>query len=183
MNATQATHALSGQRVLIITGEIYEDLELWYPKLRLIEAGAEVVVAGPEAGKLYAGKNGYPCVSDAALKDVRERDFNALVVPGGFMPDKLRRDPVVLDLVRQFDQQRKPIAAICHGGWIPISAGIYKGVRVTGSAGIKDDLVNAGAIYEDQPVVVDGHHVSSRKPDDLPDFCRELIRLLDSTER
>ncbi|XZE52134.1 type 1 glutamine amidotransferase domain-containing protein [Planctomycetaceae bacterium SH139] len=181
MNATQARHALTGQRVLIITGEIYEDLELWYPKLRLIEAGAEVVVAGLEAGKLYAGKNGYPCVSDAALENVRESDFNALVVPGGFMPDKLRRDPVVLELVRQFDQQRKPIAAICHGGWIPISAGVYKGVRVTGSAGIKDDLVNAGAIYEDQPVVVDGHHVSSRKPDDLPDFCRELIRLLDST--
>lgn len=175
------TRTLNGQRVLVITGDIYEDLELWYPKLRLIEAGAAVVVAGPEAGKTYAGKNGYPCVSDAALVDVRESDFDALVVPGGFMPDKLRRDPVVLDLVRAFDQQRKPIAAICHGGWIPISAGVYKGVRVTGSPGIKDDLVNAGAIYEDESVVVDGHHVSSRKPDDLPDFCRELIRLMSRT--
>ena len=169
---------LSGQRVLMFTGDIYEDLELWYPKLRLIEAGAEVVVAGPEAGKTYAGKNGYPCVSDAALTDVSEADFHALVVPGGFMPDKLRRDKVVLDLVRAFNASRKPIAAICHGGWIPISAGVYRGVRVTGSPGIKDDLVNAGAIYEDAAVVVDKHHVSSRKPDDLPDFCRELNRLM-----
>lgn len=169
---------LSGQRVLMFTGDIYEDLELWYPKLRLIEAGAEVVVAGPEAGKTYAGKNGYPCVSDAAIEDVGEGDFHALVVPGGFMPDKLRRDPVVLDLVRAFDRNLKPIAAICHGGWIPISAGVYRGVRVTGSPGIKDDLINAGAIYEDAAVVVDRHHVSSRRPDDLPDFCRELIRVM-----
>ena len=172
---------LSGQRVLFFTGDIYEDLELWYPKLRLIEAGAVVVVAGPEAGKTYAGKNGYPCVSDAAIDAMSESEFDALVVPGGFMPDKLRRDPKVLDLVRAFDQSRKPIAAICHGGWIPISAGVYRGVRVTGSPGIKDDLVNAGAAYEDAAVVVDGHHVTSRKPDDLPDFCRELIRLMSKT--
>jgi protease I len=104
--------------------------------------------------------------------------FDGLVVPGGFMPDKLRRDPKVLGLVREFHESHKPIAAICHGGWIPISAGVYRGIRVTGSPGIKDDLINAGAIYEDKSVVVDGHHVSSRKPDDLPDFCRELIRLL-----
>jgi protease I len=172
---------LSGQRVLFFTGDIYEDLELWYPKLRLIEAGAVVVVAGPEAGKTYAGKNGYPCVSDAAIDRMNESEFDALVVPGGFMPDKLRRDPKVLELVRAFDQHRKPIAAICHGGWIPISAGVYRGVRVTGSPGIKDDLVNAGAAYEDAAVVVDGHHVTSRKPDDLPDFCRELIRLMSKT--
>ena len=110
-----------------------------------------------------------------------ESEFDALVVPGGFMPHTLRRDPKVLDLVRAFDQSRKPIAAICHGGWIPISAGVYRGVRVTGSPGIKDDLVNAGAAYEDAAVVVDGHHVTSRKPDDLPDFCRELIRLMSKT--
>lgn len=109
---------------------------------------------------------------------MNESDFDALVVPGGFMPDKLRRDQVVLDLVRAFDQSKKPIAAICHGGWIPISAGVYQGVRVTGSPGIKDDLVNAGALYEDAEVVVDGHHVSSRRPDDLPAFCREFIRLI-----
>ncbi len=171
---------LAGRRVLILTGEIYEDLELWYPKLRLEEAGAEVIVAGPEAGAHYSGKHGYPCVSDAAIDQMNEADFDALVVPGGFMPDKLRRDNAVLELVRAFDKAEKPIAAICHGGWIPISAGIYKGVRVTGSPGIKDDLVNAGAVYEDADVVVDRHHVSSRRPDDLPAFCRALIGLISS---
>ena len=171
---------LNGKRFLIFVGDIYEDLELWYPKLRLIEAGAEVVVAGPEAGKNYAGKNGYPCVSDAAIDDMAADQFDGLVVPGGFMPDKLRRDPKVLKIVQDFDVAKKPIAAICHGGWIPISAGVYKGVRVTGSPGIKDDLINAGAIWEDAAVVVDGHHVSSRKPDDLPDFCRAIIELFAS---
>lgn len=169
---------LAGQSVLIFTGDIYEDLELWYPKLRLIEAGAKVVVAGDEAGQTYAGKNGYPCVSDAKIADMTSADFDAVVVPGGFMPDKLRRDPKVRELVREFFEAGKPVAAICHGGWIPISAGIYPGVRVTGSPGIKDDLVNAGAIFEDAAVVVDRNSVSSRKPDDLPDFCRELIRLM-----
>ena len=171
---------LNGKRFLIFVGDIYEDLELWYPKLRLIEAGAEVVVAGPEAGKNYAGKNGYPCVSDAAIDDMAADQFDGLVVPGGFMPDKLRRDPKVLKIVQDFDVAKKPIAAVCHGGWIPISAGVYKGVRVTGSPGIKDDLINAGAIWEDAAVVVDGHHVSSRKPDDLPDFCRAIIELFAS---
>jgi protease I len=169
---------LDGQRVLIFTGDIYEDLELWYPKLRLEEAGASTILAGPEAKTRYAGKNGYPCVSDTAIADMHEPDFDALVVPGGFMPDKLRRDPKVLDLVRAFHAARKPIAAICHGGWIPISAGVYRGVRVTGSPGIKDDLINAGGLYEDASVVVDGNHVSSRRPEDLPDFCRELIRMM-----
>ena len=171
---------LLGKRILIIVGDIYEDLELWYPKLRLIEAGAEVVVAGPAGGTTYAGKNGYPCQSDAALNDMSAADFDGLVVPGGFMPDKLRRDAVVLQLVRDFNSSGKLIAAICHGGWIPISAQVYDGVRVTGSPGIKDDLENAGAIWEDQPVVVDRHFVSSRKPDDLPDFCRGILQVMSS---
>lgn len=169
---------LAGRRFLFFVADIYEDLELWYPKLRLIEAGAEVVVAGPETGAKYEGKNGYPCVSDAAITDMSAGDFDGVVVPGGFMPDKLRRDPHVLQLVRDFAQAGKPVAAICHGGWIPISAGVYKGVRVTGSAGIKDDLVNAGAIWEDSPVVVDRHFISSRKPDDLPDFCRGILQVM-----
>ena len=174
---------LHNQRVLIFVGEIYEDLELWYPKLRLEEAGAEVVVAGPDAATKYDGKHGYPCTSDAAIIDMRAEDFDALVVPGGFMPDKLRRESAVLDLVRAFDSAGKPIAAICHGGWIPISAGVYHDVRVTGSPGIRDDLVNAGAVYEDSSVVVDRHHVSSRRPDDLPNFCRALLALMcDSKE-
>ncbi len=159
----------------MFVGEVYEDLELWYPKLRLIEAGAEVIVAGPEANEKYAGKHGYPCVSDAAIDDMRASDFDGVVIPGGFMPDKLRRDKKVLELVQQFAAAQKPVAAICHGGWIPISAGVYRGVRVTGSAGIKDDLVNAGAIWEDASVVVDRNFISSRKPEDLPDFCQAIL--------
>ncbi len=172
---------LASKRILTFVDDVYEDLELWYPKLRLIEAGAKVVVAGLKAGATYAGKHGYPCVADAAIADMHAKDFDGLVVPGGFMPDKLRRDPHVLQLVRDFDKAGKLIAAICHGGWIPISAGVYRGVRVTGSPGIKDDLTNAGAIYEDKPVVVDRHFVSSRRPDDLPDFCRAILEVLAAT--
>lgn len=169
---------LAGKRFLIFVDDIYEDLELWYPKLRLIEAGASVVVAGPKADHRYEGKNSYPCRSDAAIADAHAKVFDGVVVPGGFMPDKLRRDPKVLQLVRDFSATGKLVAAICHGGWIPISAGVYRGVRVTGSPGIKDDLVNAGALWEDSAVVVDRHFVSSRKPDDLPDFCQGILQVL-----
>lgn len=169
---------LTRVRVLAFVDDVYEDLELWYPKLRLKEAGAEVVVAGPAAGGKYAGKHGYPCVSDAAIADMQAADFDGVLLPGGFMPDKLRRDPKVLELVRQFAEAQKLVAAICHGGWIAISAGVYRGVRVTGSPGIKDDLVNAGAVWHDAAVVIDRHFISSRKPDDLPDFCRGMFAVL-----
>lgn len=169
------TLPLAGRRVLCLVDDVYEDLELWYPKLRLAEAGAQVTVAGPQAGQVYRGKHGYPCRADAALGTVQHADFHALLVPGGFMPDKLRREAAVLELVREFHRSGRLIAAICHGGWIPISAGVYRGVRVTGSLGIKDDLVNAGAVWEDAAVVVDRHFISSRKPDDLPDFCRAIV--------
>jgi protease I len=162
----------------MLVEDSYEDLELWYPRLRMIEAGAHVTVAGPKDAHLYRGKNGYPCTSTAALADMEAADFHGLVIAGGFMPDKLRRDPQVLQLVRDFAESGKLVAAICHGGWIPISARVYRGVRVTGSPGIKDDLENAGAIFEDASVVVDRQFVTSRRPDDLPDFCREIIRFL-----
>ncbi|MCA9202033.1 MAG: type 1 glutamine amidotransferase [Planctomycetales bacterium] len=169
---------LSGQRLLMFVEHIYEDLELWYPKLRLREAGAEVIVAGPEAGATYNGKHTYPCVADAAIADVRSADFQGVVIPGGFMPDRLRRDPRVLQLVQEFASAGKLVSAICHGGWIPISAGVYRDVQVTGSPGIKDDLINAGAHWHDAPVITDRHFISSRKPDDLPDFCRAILAFL-----
>jgi protease I len=169
---------LDTKRLLCFVDDVYEDLELWYPKLRLTEAGAHVTVAGPEEGATYTGKHGYPCVADAAIADMETADFHGVICPGGFMPDKLRRDEKVLDLVRGFHKQQKLVAAICHGGWIPISAKVYQGVRVTGSAGIKDDLINAGALWEDKAVVIDRHFVSSRRPDDLPDFCRGIISVL-----
>lgn len=171
---------LADLRFLMFVGDEYEDLELWYPKLRLTEAGGHVTVAGPKGEVVYRGKHGYPCRSDVAIELMEAEDFQGLVIPGGFMPDKLRRDAKVKDLVRKFAASGKLVAAICHGGWIPISAGVYRGVRVTGSLGIKDDLVNAGAIWQDAAVVVDRHFVSSRKPDDLPEFCRAIIEVMSS---
>ena len=173
-----ANTSLAGHRVLIFVEDHYEDLELWYPKLRLIEAGADVTIAGPQTGQRYVGKNGYPCVSDAAISEMSASDFHGVICAGGWMPDKLRRDPKVLQLIREFSAAGKLVAAICHGGWMPISAGVYRGVQVTGSPGIKDDLINAGAFWSDAPVIVDRHFVSSRKPDDLPDFCRGLLDVL-----
>jgi protease I len=169
------TEPLSGKRLLMFVDDVYEDLELWYPRLRLAEAGADVTVAARAVEPIYQGKHGYPCRADIAIAVVDARDYHGVVLPGGFMPDRLRREPKVLSLVRDFAASGKLVAAICHGGWIAISAGVYRGVRVTGSPGIKDDLVNAGAIWEDAPVVVDRHFVSSRKPDDLPDFCRGIL--------
>jgi protease I len=174
---------LAGQRVLLFVDDIYEDLEVWYPKLRLEEAGAACVLAGLEAGRQYTGKHGYPCVSDAAIDQIDDADFAGLICPGGFSPDKLRRSEKVKRLTRAFAESGRLVAAICHGGWIPISAGVYDGVRVTGSPGIKDDLVNAGAIWEDAALVVDRHFVSSRKPADLPEFCRGILQVMTQTLR
>ena len=169
---------LAGIRILTLVGADYEDLELWYPKLRLEEAGCHVTVAGEVAGHTFTGKHGYPCTSDAAIADMEAADFQGIVIPGGWMPDRLRRDSKLLSLVREFAARGDLVAAICHGGWIPISAGVYRGVSVTGSPGIKDDLINAGALWVDAPVVVDRHFISSRKPADLPAFLTAILELL-----
>lgn len=171
-------NSLQGRRVLMFVDDVYEDLELWYPKLRLIEEGVSVVVAGPQAGKVYDGKNGYPCKSDAAIAEMRESDFDGLVLPGGFAPDKLRRDEHVKSLTRAFHENGKLVAHICHAGWIPISAGILRGYRCTSTPGIKDDMVNAGGLWEDRPLVIDRHQVSSRRPDDLPEFCKGILEVM-----
>ncbi len=164
--------------LLAFLDEAYEDLELWYPKLRLEEAGYALKCAAPEL-KTYIGKHGYPAQSDLLLKDARSLDFCGLLVPGGFMPDKLRRDVKVLSLTREFFGQGKLVAFICHGGWIPISAKILKGKRATGSRGIKDDLENAGAHWVDAPVVVHGNLISSRTPRDLAPFAAAMVKFLD----
>ena len=163
--------------VLAFLEDVYEDLELWYPKLRLEAAGYLLKCAAPQI-KTYAGKHGYPAASDLLLKDARSEDFCALLVPGGFMPDKLRRDAKVLSLTREFYEAGKLVAFICHGGWIPISAKILRGKRVTGSLGIKDDLENAGGIWVDEPVVVDGNLISSRTPRDLAPFGEAMVGFL-----
>ncbi|MCL2127565.1 MAG: type 1 glutamine amidotransferase [Treponema sp.] len=163
---------------LIFIEDLYEDLEVWYPKLRLAEAGAKVVLAAPEAGRIYHGKHSYPALSDAAIADLSERDFSGVILAGGFSPDKLRRIEKVKQLTREFMASGKLVAHICHGGWMAASAGICRGFRMTSTVGIKDDLENAGAVWVDEPVVVDRNMVSSRNPGDLPDFMKGIFEVL-----
>jgi protease I len=165
-------------RVAVLAEDIYEDLELWYPVMRLREAGADVRIVGPKAGETYKSKHGYPAKADLGMDEARAADFEGIVIPGGYAPDKIRRHPAMLALVREAHAAGTPIAFICHAGWVPISAGIVRGRRVTSVGAIKDDLVNAGATWIDAEVVVDGNLVSSRTPRDLPAFCRAFLALL-----
>jgi len=164
--------------ILILLENIYEDLELWYPKIRLEEEGYKTIVAAPQAKTTYLGKHGYPCVSDIDFNQMEKGEFDALVIPGGFSPDKLRRYNPVLSIVQKLNSQQKPIAFICHGGWVAISANILSGKKATSTIAIRDDMVNAGCLWEDKSVVVDGNLISSRTPKDLPDFCKALLSAL-----
>ncbi len=165
--------------ILALVDDIYEDLELWYPKLRLEEEGWKVVVAGPKAGTVYKGKHGYPCKADIDIGDVEDPlAYDGLLVPGGFAPDKLRRDANVLNIVRVMHEAKRPIAFICHAGWILISADILRGRRATSTVGIRDDMRNAGAQWEDAPLGVDGNLISSRTPIDLPVFAAAFVKAL-----
>ena len=166
------------KRVAVLVEQQYQELELWYPVYRLKEAGCAVTVVGPEAGKTYPSKLGYPAKADAAAHAVSAADFDALVIPGGFCPDYLRRSEAVLKLTRDIVAAGKPTAAICHGPWLLCSTPALKGRRATCFHSIKDDVTNAGATYVDAEVVVDGHVITSRKPDDLPAFVAALLRAL-----
>jgi protease I len=166
---------LDGQNALVFIEEGYEDLEFWVTVMRLREEGAEVTVAGPKAQSDYTGKNGLAATSDEAASDMSADDFDIVVVPGGWAPDKLRRYESVTDLVRKAYDQNKTVGLICHAGLVGISAGIVEGKRATGSLGIKDDLVNAGATWVDEPAFSDGNIVWGRVVDDIPAFCRELV--------
>lgn len=169
---------LDGQSVLIFVGDDYEDMELQYPKYRLLEAGARVVVAGLEAGVTHKGKYGYPQIAQARIADLNAADFDGLVIPGGWMPDKLRRYDEVKRITKAIHDAGKCVASICHGPWIDISAGIVKGATYTSTPGLTDDLRNAGATWVDKPVVIDANHVTSRRPDDLPEFCRGILEVM-----
>jgi len=169
--------SLKGKKVLFFAGPLYEDLELWYPKIRLEEEEATTTVAGL-GERTYQGKRGYPVTVDADVDQVDAARFDGLVIPGGYAPDQLRRYDRVLQITREIYQAGKPLAFICHAGWVPISAKILKGKRATSVRAIKDDMENAGVIWQDAPVVVDGSLISSRTPADLPHFCRALITAL-----
>jgi len=171
--------SLEGKRIAVLAEDYYEELELWYPLLRLRGAGAEVVLVGTGSADTYTGKHGYPVTVDVAADEVQASDFDAIVVPGGYAPDRLRRYPVVTSLVREMFEQGKVVASVCHGAWVPISAGIVRGRKATCFSGIKDDLINAGASYVDQEVVQDGNLITSRVVDDLPAFCQAIISALE----
>jgi protease I len=171
--------SLTGKRVAILAEDNYQELELWYPLLRLREEGAEVKVIGTGSAETYTSKHGYPVTVDAAAHQVKAADFDAIIVPGGYAPDLLRRYDAVLNLVREAHQQGKVVAAICHAGWVLVSAGILRGRKVTCVSAIKDDVINAGATYLDQEVVQDDNIITSRVPTDLPAFCRTIIAALE----
>ena len=169
---------LTGKTIAILVAEGVEDLEYYVPLMRLQEAGATVLSAALDL-KPIKGKNGLVMTPDTKIDSLSSEQLFALVVPGGWAPDKLRRYTVVTDLVRKMEDAKKPIAIICHGGLIAVSAGIVKGRRATGSLGIKDDLINAGAAWVDEAAFRDGNQVWGRVVADIPAFCRELMGLLD----
>ncbi|GAE93490.1 ThiJ/PfpI family protein [Gracilibacillus boraciitolerans JCM 21714] len=169
---------LENKKVIALLEEDFEDLELWYPVLRLREEGATVDLVAKEAGKKYVGKYGVPAEADYAFTDVDPSDYDGILVPGGWAPDKLRRYPEVLDMVRHMNQAKKPIGQICHAGWVLISAGILSGKKVTSTPGIKDDMTNAGGLWSDEAVVTDGHIISSRRPPDLPPYVKAYADFL-----
>ena len=173
-----ADEHLRGRRILVLAESQYQELELWYPVLRFREAGADVVVASPSRGALYASKIGYPVRSDVSVADVDPTDIDALVIPGGFAPEGMRRSQPLLDLVRKTWENGTIVAAICHAGWVLVSAGIARGRRLTCVPIIKDDVISAGAEYIDVPVVRDGNLITSRLPNDLPAFCAEITAAL-----
>jgi protease I len=169
---------LQGKKLIVLVEDLYQEMEAWYPLLRMREEGAEVTTVGTEAGVTYKSKTGYPVNSDAASGDIDVGGYDGIIIPGGYAPDLMRRHEATVKLVRDGFEQGKIIAAICHAGWMLTSADIVRGRRVTGFFAIRDDLVHAGAEYVDSEVVVDGRLITSRKPDDLPAFCREIISAL-----
>ena len=174
---------LQGKQAAVLVEQMYQEMEVWYPIYRLREAGCKVTIVGPEAGKEYPSKLGYPAKADVAAHTVSAADFDALIVPGGFCPDYIRRSEPMLKLVRDVYAAGKPVAAVCHGPWVLCSTPALKGRKATCFHSIKDDVVNAGATYVDAEVVVDGHVITSRRPDDLPAFTVAIMTALAGRSR
>ena len=168
---------MAAKRFAMLVHNEFEDLELWYPVLRLREAGAVVHIAGEEVGYTYTGKHGLNATADIDYEDVDPDVYDGLLIPGGWAPDKLRRYTIVVKLVREFDEANAPIGQICHAGWVLISAGILNGRKVTSTPAIKDDMENAGAKWIDKSAVVDGNLVSAQRPPDLPNFMKLYLKV------
>lgn len=173
MNATTEARA----RVAVLVEDQFEDMELWYPVLRLREAGADVKLVGPRVG-IYRGRHGLTADAAVSVDDVTAKDLDGLIVPGGYAPDRLRRHQAMVALVREVNDNGAIIGFICHAGWLLISSGILRGRRATSFHSIRDDMINAGVDWHDQPVVVDGNLISSRNPGDLPVFMPAVIAAL-----
>jgi deglycase len=173
---------LEARQIAVVVADGFEDLEFWVPVMRLREEGAHVVVAGMHADEHLTGKNGLVITTDAAVADLDDA-WDAVVVPGGWAPDKLRRYVEVTDLIRHTHDRGAVVGLICHAGLVGISAGIVDGARATGSLGIKDDLVNAGAIWTDEPAFLEANVVWGRVVEDIPDFCRELVGAIEDMPR
>lgn len=170
---------LKNSRIAILVDQQYQEMEIWYPLYRLREAGSKVVTVGAVAGATYPSKVGYPCKADVSWEDAKASDYDGIIAPGGFAPDFIRRHPKAIQLVRDVHAANKLTAAICHGPWVLCSANVLRGKKATSFFAIKDDVVNAGAIWEDSEVVRDGNLVTSRKPDDLPAFCIACMAVLE----
>ncbi|MHC4294564.1 MAG: type 1 glutamine amidotransferase domain-containing protein [Planctomycetota bacterium] len=169
---------LTGKKIALMIDKEYQELEVWYPYFRLGEEGAEVTRIAPEAHQTYPSKLGYPCVSDAAAKDVRGGDFDAVVVPGGWCPDYMRRDESMIRFIQEAAEAKIVLAAICHGGWMLCCTDALRGKKATSFVAIKHDMINAGADWIDAECVVDGNVITSRTPEDLPAFCAAIIKTL-----
>lgn len=171
---------LSEATVAVLCEDLYQELELWYPLLRVRETGASVFTVGPKPGAVCTSRLGYPIVSDFSSAEVDADDFDAVIIPGGQSPERMRRNADTLDFVRKLDQRGAIVAAICHAGWVLASAGIAGGRRLTCASFIKDDVIHAGADYVDEAVVVDANLITSRYPDDLPAFAAAVIDSLEA---
>jgi protease I len=173
---------LTGKRAIVFAENLYNELELWYPVLRLRGAGVKVDIVGTGSAATYHSKVGLPVEVSTSADKVQVGQVDAVIVPGGYAPDYLRRYPAVLGLIRDALAQEKVVAAICHAGWVLASAGVLKGKTVTSVAAIKDDMTNAGAVWVDQEVVRDGTLITSRQPADLPAFCDAVLSALGGVE-
>jgi len=169
---------MAAKKNAVMVDQMYQVLEVWYPYYRLKEEGMNVDFVAAEANKEYPSKEGYPCLSTVSAGQVAADDYDCMIVPGGFAPDFMRRSNDVINFANDMVNAGKIIAAICHGGWLLCSTNIYKGKKATCFMAIKDDIINAGAQYVDAECIVDGNLITSRKPDDLPAFCRAILQAL-----